>query len=191
MKKLYHGSIFGDIDELQPRSKLYGEDDSKVVYLSGNLPYSLFYIWDENKVGSSYKYVTCGLKNGVVYYEEQFEGQLKSFYEGVSGWIYVLENSGDFLPVDNREDMWYCKKAVCFNKRLFVEDVYKEIERCIQEGTVVVYSSDEEHKQALFQWQQEYILKNDLLDLENTEESKLYQKYFSKVWLAAKEKTTQ
>ena len=69
MKKLYHGSAVEGLKILQPLSPLHSNEEKNVVYLSGNRPYSLFYIWGEDKTGSSYKYVTCGLRDGIVHYE--------------------------------------------------------------------------------------------------------------------------
>lgn len=35
---LYHGSVIADIKKLEPRSKLHGSPDEKVVYLSSSMP---------------------------------------------------------------------------------------------------------------------------------------------------------
>lgn len=50
---LYHGSKVADIRSLEPRSKLHGSPEEKVVYLSGSIPYALVYIWDCEKTGYS------------------------------------------------------------------------------------------------------------------------------------------
>ena len=36
---LYHGSKVADIRSLEPRSKLHGSPEEKVVYLSGSIPF--------------------------------------------------------------------------------------------------------------------------------------------------------
>jgi hypothetical protein len=66
---LYHGSDYSGITELEARSKLHNTD-KKVVYLTDNIPYALYYIWDEKHHGYSEKHVTGWIKNGVAYYEE-------------------------------------------------------------------------------------------------------------------------
>lgn len=85
----YHGSAIANLTELQPFSRLH-QSEEQVVYLSSGLPYVLFYIWDAEKTGSSRKWVAGWLKDGVSYYEEQFPGQLRAFYEGAHGYIYLV-----------------------------------------------------------------------------------------------------
>ncbi len=63
-------------------SKLHNSNQ-KVIYLTSNLAYALVYIWDSIKIGTKQKWITCGVKNGIVCYEEQFPAQLREFYEGV------------------------------------------------------------------------------------------------------------
>ena len=69
---LYHGSIVPNITELITNAKSH-DGKSNVLYLTDSLPYSLFYIWDSKHNLKKGKHVTCGIKNGIVYYEEQFE----------------------------------------------------------------------------------------------------------------------
>jgi len=45
---LYHGSITPRINKICANSTLHGSD-TKVVYLSDNFPYTLFYIWDSEQ----------------------------------------------------------------------------------------------------------------------------------------------
>lgn len=80
MNILYHGSAVPDIQIIKVTSKLHGTDDTKVLYLTDNLPYSLFYIWDATHNIKTGKHITAWIKDGIVYYEEQFKGQLEAFY---------------------------------------------------------------------------------------------------------------
>lgn len=50
MDFLYHGSITPNITILEARSKLH-ESNENVVYLTGNIPYALMYIWSDEKNG--------------------------------------------------------------------------------------------------------------------------------------------
>lgn len=104
---LYHGSSVSDIDVLVPRSALHLSNE-RVVYLTSSIPYALVYIWDQQKTGSSKKWVTCWQSKGITYYEEQFPGQLRAFYEGVEGpsvtlwffcFVYVEIIDNKFVPI--------------------------------------------------------------------------------------------
>lgn len=68
-KYLYHGSEYVGIKELEPRSKLHNTD-KKVLFLTDNIPYALYYIWDEEHNGYNGKHVTGWINNGIAYYEE-------------------------------------------------------------------------------------------------------------------------
>ncbi len=94
MDYLYHGSIISGIKYIKPNSRLHGSD-KEVVYLTDNIPYALFYIWDKEHNHYSGKHVTAWIKDGTAYYEEQFPNQLKTFYKGVSGYLYVSAFTSD------------------------------------------------------------------------------------------------
>lgn len=66
-KFLYHGSVSADITELKANSPLHGSD-KKVVYLTDNIPYALFYIWDGGHNNYTRKFVTGWIKNKIAYY---------------------------------------------------------------------------------------------------------------------------
>lgn len=53
----YHGSISADITKLKASSLLYNTN-KKVVYLTDNIPYALFYIWDGKHNNYDRKFVT-------------------------------------------------------------------------------------------------------------------------------------
>jgi hypothetical protein len=95
MKYLYHGSYVSGIQELKANSKLH-DTEQNVVYLTDNIPYALFYIWDAEYNGMPGKYVTGWLKDGIAYYEEQFPEQLKTLYQGVCGYLYHIAMTSNF-----------------------------------------------------------------------------------------------
>lgn len=109
IKGLYHGSNISNIKKLKANSKLHGTDDF-VAYATTNIPYALFFIWDEAITGYSGKHVTGWIKNGIAFYEEQFPNQLKAFYQGATGFLYRLEETEELKKVTNREDMYYSQK---------------------------------------------------------------------------------
>ncbi len=53
----YHGSISSNITELKALSLLHDEN-KKVLYLTDNIPYALFYIWDGKHNNYDRKFVT-------------------------------------------------------------------------------------------------------------------------------------
>ena len=72
------------------------------------------------------------IKNGIVYYEEQFEGQLEAFYKGVSGYVYCAEYREHFKPVENRESMYFSEIDSTVFKTIYISDVYSEIMKFIE-----------------------------------------------------------
>ncbi len=180
MKNLYHGSITEGIRSLQPLSPLRGEKERKVVYLSGSRAYSLFYIWDGKHNKSSQKYVTCALRNGIVHYEEQFEGQLKTFYQGVSGWMYRLEMDDSFQPVTNREDMWYSPNTAHVLEAELIPDVYEEIMSCVKKGLIQISTISEEKKKLLDKHIVAMLREKQLPA--DCAEAQFYATYFPSLW---------
>ena len=89
MKYYYHGSCTPGIVQLETRSKLHNTEEN-VVYLTDNIPYALFYLWDAEHNECSFKHVPGWTKNDIAYYEEQSPDQLKVFYQGVSGYLYCV-----------------------------------------------------------------------------------------------------
>ncbi len=57
MKYYYHGSSISGITQLEACSSLHTTGE-KVVYLTDNVPYALYYIWDAEHNGCSSKHVT-------------------------------------------------------------------------------------------------------------------------------------
>ena len=98
MEFLYHGSVVAGITTLETRSLLHNSD-KKVVYLTGNLPFALVYIWDGQHNHYDKKYVSGGIRNGTAFYEEWFPNQLEMFYKNVSGYLYCVQNCVDFQSI--------------------------------------------------------------------------------------------
>ena len=110
---LYHGSSLANIQTLETRSKLHNSTQ-KVVYLTDRIPYALVYIWNEKIYHQ--KWVTCGIRDHLVFYEEQFPNQLAAFYKGVSGYLYCTCQTAAFKPVSQRESMYYSLENVPVDK---------------------------------------------------------------------------
>lgn len=182
---LYHGTAVKELTVLEPRSVLHGADDIAVVYLTQSFSYALFYIWDEKK---GRKHVTCGLKDGVVYYEEQFPGQLAAFYQGVSGCLYVTGWECLVTRMEGCESMWYSTAPVQVAEKIEIPDVYAAIQEQIAAGNIVVTQASETFKAQLQERITTEILQKELLFRTDTPEAVLYSQYFPAAWNTAREK---
>ena len=183
MKCYYHGSCTPGIMQLEARSRLHNTAE-KVVYLTDNIPYALFYLWDENHNGCSFKHVTGWTKNDVAYYEEQFPDQLKTFYQGVSGYLYRISDSANIKSVGNRKNMFYCAGNATVAESIYIPDVYDELLKYEAEGKFVVLRYNEQSAEK----------QNELVDFiakgiihekfyaRNEQKQAFMKKYFPKSW---------
>lgn len=186
---LYHGSGVSDIRVLNARSKLH-DSEEKVVYLTGSVPYALVYIWDAEHIGYDRKHVTCALKGGKVFYEEQFPDQLKTFYKGVSGYLYCVEKNDEFRRVEGRESMFYSSTDAPVSKVVYIEDVYEELMKYEKEGKFQVGRFNEASKEKqdeLVQMMASVIEKGNFLEAD-TPKARFYKKYFKAAWKVAIDK---
>lgn len=199
MKKyLYHGSAIGGIAELKANSKLHSTQ-TDVLYLTDSLPYSLFYIWDPVHNLKNGKHVTAWIKNGIVYYEEQFRNQLGRFYEGVGGYVYTVENTADFNRVPDRESMWYSKNNAGVCKTQYFSNVYEEIQKYVSAGLVKLIAYEEADKdriKRLYESIADGILRKGLLEAAESGDAMFYQTFFGSAWemavsMALKKKKTK
>lgn len=188
MPKLYHASSIPGIEILNAVSPLHGEAGAKVVYLTENLPYSLFYIWDAEHNKKPGKHVTCRLQDGIVYYEEQFSGQLRAFYEGVSGYVYATDVCEDAAPMPERESMWFSRQNVPVSKTLFIEDVYAEIMKYASLGQIRIIPFHEvspEWIRQLYDHMVQQIIDSGWLQQPECPDAVFYRTFFPSVWESA------
>ncbi len=187
---LYHGSIVPNITELITNAKSY-DGKNNILYLTDSLPYSLFYIWDTKHNLKKGKHITCWIKNGIVHYEEQFENQLKRFYDGVSGYVYVVNNSKAFKQVSDRESMWFSYNNVSVFEVVYVPNVYDEIQKYVAEGKIKIISYEQADRKKidnLYEQISERIIEDNLLNAPDCEDALFYRTFFSKAWEDAKQK---
>ena len=185
-KYFYHGSGQGGIRRLEARSLLHGTEE-RVVYLTDSLPYALFYLWDEGHVGFSCKHVTSWVKDSTVYYEEQFPGQLKAFYQGAGGYLYRIAMEDGYCPVEGRETMYYVATAQDVEKTEYISDVYAEILRQEALGTVRILRFEEqteERKAWLTEMVAEGIRRANYY-AEDPERAEFMKRYFPASWQIA------
>ena len=124
----YHGSPVAGINTLTP-------PPGGPLYLTNNRAYAMFYIRD-----MEINWVTCGVRDGVVVYDELFPDQLRTLYAGRGGWLYASENDG-FAP-GNSPWIVLADKAVPVVVVEYISDAYEAILREIDAGTVRVDSYD-------------------------------------------------
>ncbi len=189
-KFLYHGSIVPKITELSANANSH-DSERNILYLTDSFPYSLFYIWDSKHNLKQGKHVTCWIKNGIVYYEEQFENQLKRFYDGISGFVYVVKGSDEFRQVPDRESMWFSNNNVLVSEVIYVSNVFEEIQKYLSEGKIKIISYEQVDKKRiddLYEHISNRIIKDNLLSSPECEDSLFYRTFFTKAWESAKNK---
>ena len=182
---VYHGSATAGIAALEARSKLHGTQ-RQVVYLTDNIPYALFYIWDEGLTGSPVKHVTGWVRGGKAYYEEQFPHQLEQFYRGVSGWLYRAPKGPNVRAVEGREGLFFREGNTPVEAE-YIPDVYEALLRYEAEGKAVVLRYTEQAKKAQAELTSriaEVIAREDFYR-ENAVQRAFMQKYFSQAWALA------
>ncbi len=192
MHFLYHGTVVPNIKVLNAVSSLHAGGEQKIVYLTDNRAYSLFYIWDSVHNLKKGKHVTAWIKDGVVYYEEQFPEQLKAFYDGVSGYLYRVEKDTYFCPVQNRESMWYSTENAIVERAEYIENVYDELLKYQKTGKLKIIRFDDVERSRiddLYSRMADSVAERRLTETPNDPDALFYQKYFPRVWETAKTKS--
>ena len=183
MKCFYHGSSVSGINKLEARSILHNTEE-KVVYLTDSIPYAIYYIWDAEHNGVNGKHVTGWVKNGIAYYEEQFPDQLKTFYKGVSGYLYCIEDNINVKSMENRDNLYYSTNDVLVTEVVQIVDVYEELLKYEAEGKFVVLRYNEqtvERQNELVDLIAEAIIRENFY-AEDKKQQEFMKKHFSKAW---------
>lgn len=182
----YHGSHTADITTLRAGSILHGTNQ-KVLYLTENIPYALFYIWDANHTGSSTQHITGWVQNGTAWYEEQFPDQLKTFYQGVSGYLYAVAKTPKIQLMSNRESIVYSPDDQPVHHTVFIPDVYEALLQYETAGKFQIRRYNEQSKtrqKELINLIAEAITQSAFF-LDNPEYAAFLQKYFAESWKQA------
>ncbi|MBU1143395.1 MAG: hypothetical protein KKH92_07100 [Firmicutes bacterium] len=190
MQRLFHGSILKGIKCLKPISKFHEDDSKLVVYLTENLAYSLFYIWDEVKNNRIKKWVTCKIEDGVVIYEEQFSDQLKRFYDGVKGYVYTFKKDESFIRTQE-EDMCISFSEADVDGCEEISNVYDRLIEYEMLGKVIIKRFDslsKTEKSKMIDKMSDYIIMKGLLNVDN-EQSRFISSNHIDAWEYAKEKS--
>jgi len=190
MDYLYHGSITPGITRLEARSQLHASD-KQVVYLTDSIPYALFYIWDSSRNGNSSKYVTGGFRAGQAFYEEHFPDQLPSFYQGISGYLYLIPKTESARPVANRDGLYYQEGDIPVADVVYIPDVYAELLKyeAADELLVLHYNEQTSERQNELVRMIAAAIRQNGFFANNPEQQQFMQKYFSASWRFANEQT--
>lgn len=186
MKRFYHGSVVPELTQLEARSRLH-TTQQPVVYLTDCVPYALFYIWDTEHNGFGGKYVTARVENNVAFYEEQFSDQLRTFYQGVSGYLYCVSDSADIKLVEGRENLFYCTHDVAVSQTLRIDDVYRELQGYEAEATLRVARYDcltSPQKERIIRMISEAIVREDFYNNDPVQRE-FMKKHFRRSWKLA------
>ncbi len=130
------------------------------------------------------KYVTGWMKNGIAYYEEQFPDQLRTFYQGVSGYLYRIADRDDIKPVDDRENMYYSTAEVIIAETIKIDDVYEELLKYESERKLVVRRYNEqsvERQNELVDFIAQGLIRSSFFE-GNKQKQEFMKKHFPKSW---------
>ena len=174
---LYHGSATAGIQTLQARG------DKRVVYLTDNYVYALFYLRDPQ-----IDFVTCGVtRDGTVCYEERFPDQIRTLYAGRSGWIYRCEESAQ-MEKTRVPGIWVCREDVPVAGAEYIADAYEALVPYLAEGKVRVrvYETLSARERAENDGAiADYIRKSGVIR-ETSPRADFYREYFPAAWEQAK-----
>ncbi len=175
--RYYHGSPTAGIQTLAP-------PPGKVIYLTNNRAYALFYIRD-----LAVNHVTCGVADdGVVDYDEQFPGQLRTLYTGRSGWLYACEGDGAFA---RGSSPWIvtADHAVAVAAAEFIPNAYEAILPEIAAEAVRVKRYEdktEQQRRDITEMMVRKIFKNGYLGAA-TPKARFMEQYFPEAWAFARQ----
>lgn len=188
MGDLYHGSITSGIAALEARSRLHGTD-KMVVYLTDSIPYALLYIWNSSHTGYFGKYVTGGFRNGQTFYEEQFPDQLRTFYQGVSGYLYRIPRTNQMHAMINRPGLFWQERNAAVADVRFIPDVYEELLKYEAAGEIRILRFTEqtaERQAELTEMIAAYIRQSNFFP-DDHEQQRFMKRNFSAAWRLANE----
>lgn len=174
--KLYHGSDIAGIDILIPAS--CDQKGKRVLYLTDNWAYSLFYLRDRK-----IDFVTCGIgPDGKVHYDEKFPNQLKILYQGKSGYIYEVETDA---VTTRTPGIWISAAKAKVSGYACISDAYMEIRKEIDNGTIDFLSYDDlsiEQRRLNHEGAVRYLVSGKVKSAEKTA---FYREYFPEAWMEA------
>lgn len=143
---LYHASPVGGIDWLVPRVSNHGR---ALVYFSERVENTFVYLSNavekccrEGGVvhkGGYTKWGPYGFNGeGILTLDEYYPDAIKDTYKGVSGYIYMAEETEDIVPLEGIPFAFISEREVKVKGVEFVPDAYSAIMRAAEEGKIVI-----------------------------------------------------
>lgn len=143
-KVYYHASQQKDIQVLEPR---VSNHNKPLIYFSSKRENVLVYL--SNAIEKFCKetnyeydgiYSTWGpysfTKEGLLQLEEYYKDALKDTYQGVSGYIYTVEEIPNQEVLSDIKDVYVTSDKVTVTNCEYIEDAYEEILRAYELGLI-------------------------------------------------------
>ena len=132
----YHGSPIGGIEVLRPNEttfKKFRKDGEAHVFLSSNKAHATLY------AAKCYNYHYGFDKDtGLPKYFEPYEGCVKDYYAGKSGYLYTLEERESIVPLEGIKYAFHTKESVRVKSVEFIQDVYEKLLEYEENGEIII-----------------------------------------------------
>ena len=170
---LYHGSDKNGLTTLRPYISDHGKP---YVYFTDCFNLAVMYA-AKNPIN------TYWFKDGVLHYDEYFEGQFKALLDGKSGTIYGYD--GTLTKYDRMPWVYLSETAVDVCAVTHIDNIYEYLNELVTKGDIALHSyndfSDKAKEFHLSQIRNEIVC-NNLIDKPDDSYAVFMQTYFPTVW---------
>lgn len=129
---LYHGSDVPGLTVLKPFTSNHG---TPYVYLTDHPTLALLYAF--NAVGRPGGFFTYWFdKQGQLIYDEYFPDQLRTMYQGKSGWVYEAQ-AEDLPQLDKMPWVYLSASPAAVTNAAFIPDLYEALTQAAADGRLV------------------------------------------------------
>lgn len=184
----YHGSSTTGLTELRPFSSPYSNLQDAVVYLTTSRQLALHYIWDYNRVAVKWPMLHIR-DDGVLVFQEMFNGALEFLYSGLSGCVYHCIGEYDINQESGVLTCATSNNIVPVVDFEYIDDVFRKILEYEQSGTFI-YEKFEDRPLSAHERIREIILKQikrvDLFNNPSHAYYRFFQEKFPEYWQEAK-----
>lgn len=161
--KLYHVSKVPDLKILEPRVSTHGK---AYVYATTNLEFALFFGGIQSAGDFDGMY---GLKDGVPYFYEAYEGALKRRFDGATCYIYEVDPSTFEKDKTSFKGEVVSEKAVKVINCEVVDNLYQHLLQLNERGKMQLrfFEETEEYKQMIYNHISDRIIRFNILNDKN------------------------
>ena len=179
----YHASDIEGLRKILPLSESKNkEEKDKVAYFTTIRVCALSFLRDKEV-----NHVIIGVGNdNVLECTEFFHDQLRTMYQGRSGYLYTCENNGS-ITVAQAAHIWSSKEPVNVIETEYIDNVYDHIMQEITTKNLryISYESlSEKTKHENTINMKNFILERNLLTV-NSAQSRFWEKYYPEAWKMA------